>query len=373
MLNWVFLSGLGLGLGLLFWWGFRHLTGERFQVLVAVPSKCLGDGRWEGPVVTFYGLIVALAGVLCMMLVVVLLGSVGVTPAGSLLFAAAVLGVALPAAGRVAAIVEKRKHTLTVSGAIQAALFAAPLLILGLNGVLGTVSGITLPMVPALAVLAVSWTIGEGVGRLACVSFGCCYGKPVERMGGGLQTVFRCFHFRFHEATRKASYEGGFSGVALVPIQAINSIVLTATGMIGIGLFLSSRFELSFAVTAMVSFAWRILSEAARADYRGAGRLTSYQKMSLVGIFYSLLLVKWAGIASPATPSPDLGLGLWGLWRPETVVSLQVLGVLLLLATGRSKVIDSRLSLHLKAGVNPSSSPTGNECLEPAVPVRKAG
>ena len=44
----IFLLGTGLLLSLLLTWGFRHLPGERWQMLAVVPRHKTGDQLWQG-------------------------------------------------------------------------------------------------------------------------------------------------------------------------------------------------------------------------------------------------------------------------------------------------------------------------------------
>ena len=41
-----------------------------------------------------------------------------------------------------------------------------------------------------LAALAIGYILGEGLGRLACLSFGCCYGKPLDQCGKVVSILF---------------------------------------------------------------------------------------------------------------------------------------------------------------------------------------
>ncbi len=38
----------------------------------------------------------------------------------------------------------------------------------------------TVPIIPALAAVMIAYAFGEGLGRLACISFGCCYGVALR-------------------------------------------------------------------------------------------------------------------------------------------------------------------------------------------------
>ncbi len=39
-----------------------------------------------------------------------------------------------------------------------------------------------IPVRPVLATIVAAHALGEGSGRLACISFGCCYGRPLDQL-----------------------------------------------------------------------------------------------------------------------------------------------------------------------------------------------
>ena len=69
----------------------------------------------------------------------------------------------------------------------------APWIALGLNRWLPGLDDGSLPVLPTLAALAVGYAFGEGIGRLACISYGCCYGKPLRTCGPRVKKIFRLF------------------------------------------------------------------------------------------------------------------------------------------------------------------------------------
>src|SRR5262249_28008774 len=137
-------------------------------------------------------------------------------------------------------------------------------------------------MIPLVAALAIACVLGEGMGRLACISFGCCYGKPLEDLGQLAQRTFGRLAFSFQGKTRKIAYASGLRGVPVVPIQAITAGVLSLLGLIATWLFLNGRITAALVVAVSGNGLWRILSERLRADYRGGRKLSAYQWMSLV-------------------------------------------------------------------------------------------
>ncbi|MBN2231368.1 MAG: prolipoprotein diacylglyceryl transferase [Deltaproteobacteria bacterium] len=328
------------------WWGFTVLPGERWQVLATVPLRRVESGGWVGLNLTWYGLLSANAYLAAVAVALVLFGSVGVSIARALALVGIVLAACVPAARAVARIVEKKAHTLTVGGAVFVGTFVLPLTIFGMNRVLSGGWREPLPVMPLLAATAIAYAFGEGYGRLACISFGCCYGKPVSRCRGLTRRLFARMHFIFHGATKKVAYEGGLDGQPVVPVQALTTVIYTGTGIAGTALFFAGRFRTAFLLVVIVTQLWRWLSEMLRADYRGGGRLSVYQIMALIGVAFNVVL---AGQLPPvaATPFPAAAAGLRLLWQPAILLSLQVLWAALFLHTGCSRVTGATLALHV--------------------------
>ena len=107
------------------------------------------------------------------------------------------------------------------------------------------------------------------MGRLACISFGCCYGKPLDQLGPAARRLFEQFHYSFSGEMKKIAYGSGPDGAKVVPVQALSALVLVSSGLVGVLLFLNSCYAAAVLVTALVSQLWRAYSEELRADYRG--------------------------------------------------------------------------------------------------------
>lgn len=58
-----------------------------------------------------------------------------------------------------------------------------------------------LTMIPIMAAMAVAYTLGEGLGRLGCISFGCCYGKAIDTCHPLVRRIFSKTPFIFKGAT----------------------------------------------------------------------------------------------------------------------------------------------------------------------------
>lgn len=273
------------------WWGFRFLPAERWQIFATVPERKNGPGSWQGINFTWYGLLTANAYLVAVAVLLVLLGSVGVPPLGTALLAAAMLCCCVPASRLVARIVEKKAHTFTVGGAVFVGIIITPFLISLLNRLVGPQLGFQIPVMAAYAAIAIAYAFGEGLGRLACISFGCCYGKPVPQDGGLLNRLFNGRGFVFQGSTKKVAYAGDLEGVEVIPVQAITAVLYTACGLLATALFLGAHHAAAFLLATTVTQGWRSFSETMRADYRGAGKISAYQVMGLVGLLYAFAMV----------------------------------------------------------------------------------
>jgi len=329
-------------------WGFTRLTGENRQILAAVPREKGGDGIWSGVNLTWYGLLSANALALCAALFLVIAGASGVPVGYGWLLLILLFIVLLPSARWIAVLVEGKRHTFTIGGSVFAGIVLSPVLILGLNVVLVRLTGFSYPLVHTLAALAVAYTLGESLGRLACVSFGCCYGKPLTETTPLVRRLFENHAFVYTGHTRKACYASNLHGVKTVPIQAVTSVIYALSGLTGLALTLYGHPLVALLETLVITQVWRGLSEFFRADDRGGGTLSTYQ---IMGFSVALALV----LAGPFLPAgaalrPDIAQGLRGLWSPMSLLLLQGLWLMTFLFMGRSTVTFARMSFHVDEG-----------------------
>ncbi|MCB1037483.1 MAG: prolipoprotein diacylglyceryl transferase, partial [Acidobacteria bacterium] len=300
------------------------------------------DGRWGGANLTWYGFLVATAYGVAAAVAVLLLGSVGLSTWQVVFFLGGLLAVAVPAASGVARWVEKKPATFTVGGAVFVSLLAAPLVL----ALVERLSGAPMPFRAALAGLAVAYLFGEGLGRLACLSFGCCYGKPLHELPTPLAWLFRPIAAVFHGPTKKISYASDLEGVPVVPIQALTCSVLLTLGWLSLQLFVAGRPTASLALSLGGSQLWRVLSETLRADHRGGRSFSAYQWMALAGGLAVLGALGAAPALAPVAVSLPRGWGL--LWRPGSLLVLQALWLAVFLHTGWSRMTSSVLSFHVR-------------------------
>jgi hypothetical protein len=343
--NEVFVLSLGLFLGSLVAWAFRRLPDERWQFLASVPIMKDSSGRWHGLNFTYYGLLTANALVFGVGLLIVLLGALHVPTTVILALILAVLLLCLPAAKWVARIVEGKSCTFTVAGSFFVGIFVTPTVLHVLNLVLREVGSQPVPIVPALAAVMRAYTFGEGLGRLACISFGCCYGVSLSEAHPILQKVLGHRHFVFSGKMKKISYASGMEGMQVIPIQAMTSLVYILAGLTATFLFLKGNFSAVFIVTITLTQGWRSLSETLRADYRGDGRISTYQIMGVLAIFIALVLIYV--LPAERALTPDLPAGIEAAWHPAVVLFLQVLWGIVFVLFGKSMVTGAEISFHL--------------------------
>lgn len=326
------------------WWSFKKLPSEKWQILAAVPVRKADGHCWAGTNYTFYGFFVATAQSFAVVMMLILIMSIGVAFGSVVLAIIATLAASLPSSRLVALFVEKKRHTFTVAGAVFVGLILAPFILILLNA-----CGFILPILPVMAALSVAYSFGEGIGRIACISFGCCYGKPVCAVGRLGRTFFKRTHFVFTGPTKKVAYEGGLENCEVVPIQAITAVVCIATGVMATCLFLAAAYRLSFILTMVVTQVWRCCSETLRADYRGEYRVSVYQIMAIVSILYVLGMVWFLG-PYRGNELPQIMRGLGAMANVLPVLFVQAVWLIVFIFFGKSTVTRAEISFHVNRG-----------------------
>ncbi|MBN2438428.1 MAG: prolipoprotein diacylglyceryl transferase [Deltaproteobacteria bacterium] len=345
MLAELFLLTLAVCLAVLFRWGFKTLPGERWQVIGCILGSKQEDGAWKGLNLTYYGFFNATAYLFAAVTFFVLMGSLSVPVAGTLVILTAVLATCMPASKLIAFWVERKKNTFTVAGASFAGLIAAPWIIRCVNEAMGFRMGFHAPVLSVLAAISIAYAFGEGIGRLACISFGCCYGKPLSACHPLLQRFFRGRAFIFSGKTKKIAYAHHLDNREVIPIQAVTALLITGTGLLGCYGFLKGFHFTTFAGIMVVTQVWRVLSEFLRADYRGTGRITTYQLMAVLSLVYAFLLL--AFFPTTSTKLPDIKAGLLALWDPGVIIFFEIIWWTAFIHTGRSRVTGATVRLHV--------------------------
>jgi hypothetical protein len=342
----IFLLAAAVLFTLLIVLGWRFLPGEQYQMLATVPVARFDATHWQGVNFTWYGVLTASSVTIAILFVLILSGSAGATMGPVLAMLILTVGLCVPAARVVARLVEKKRYTFTIGGAFFTGLAAMPLIILLVNEGCLLLHVPLLDMQVMLAALSIGYILGEGLGRMACVSFGCCYGKPLTQCGPIALRLFNRLAFVFTGATKKAVYEGNLAGVKLVPIQGLTCTLYTATALFACYLFLQGYYRSAFLLSLVVSQVWRVLSEMLRADFRGFTAISAYQKMGLAAIAYGCALSLF--VPSPLGPLPEITRGLALIFNPLLILGLQLLWVSLFFIFGRSMVTSASLSFAVR-------------------------
>jgi prolipoprotein diacylglyceryltransferase len=345
MLNVLFVITLALGLFALIGWGVRTLPAERWQMLAAVPLSKSPDGSWRGLNLTFYGFFSATGTTFGFGVMLLLAASVGIPAIVSFALVLFILLACVPASRIIASIVERKSNTFTVAGAAFVAALVLPPLALVAGHFAPRLLGRDLPVLPLFSAAAIAYVLGESIGRLACLSFGCCYGMPLRDAHPAIARLFQKHNLIIHGSTKKAAYASGLAGEPLIPVQAITSTVFAISGLAGVAFFLAEDYRVAALVPVITSWTWRACSEWLRVDYRGKSRISAYQIMAIVSAIYlSIFLFLMPGEAPLA---PHLGAAFAQVSSTAVILLLQACWFLLFLYYGRSRVTASTVAFHI--------------------------
>jgi hypothetical protein len=340
--NELFVLLLGVALSVPVFWACKRLPEERWQFLASVPILKDSNGRWVGLNFTYYGLLTANALVFGVALLIVLMGSLHVPAVVTLSLICAVLIPCLPAARWIARLVEGKQCTVTIAGAFFVGIFTAPVIVALFNT---QSANLALPVIPSLAAIMIAYAFGEGLGRLACISFGCCYGVALDQAPPILRRIFERWHFVFSGQLKKIAYASGLEGKQVLPIQAITALLYTVVGLGATLFFLNGYFAAAFILAMTITQAWRVYSETLRADYRGAGRFSAYQCMGLLAILFALALSYV--VPTDQNIAAELSAGIETAWQPLVLLALETLWVVVFVFFGKSMVTGAEISFHL--------------------------
>lgn len=346
MLDEIFISGLAIALMIIFTWAFRNLPDEKWQIIGCIPYKKLSDGSWRGWNLTWYGFLNATAILFAVCILLLLLGAVFIPIGAALLILVSLLLICLPASRATAWLIEKKHNTASVGGASFLGIIAAPWLVFLAGSISETVFDVRLSVILFLSAMSVAYALGEGFGRLACISFGCCYGKPVSALSPRFQKIFNRYSFTFTGKTKKIAYAHGLDGQKIFPIQALTALLYSAAGLIGCYLFLQGYPATAFILTLSVTQLWRFFSEFARIDDRGGGEISAYQKMALFSWAYGLIAAFI--FHERQLQHPHLIQGFSILWHPALIIFLIVLWTITFYYTGKSSVTTSLLDIRIQ-------------------------
>ena len=330
------------------WWGFRCLPAERWQIAAAVPVAKDAAGHWHGLNLTWYGILTANAYVVATALALILMGSVGLSLTQIGVLVAVMLLTCVPASRLVAGLVEGKNNTFTVGGAVFVGTLIAPWLAIGASLLIRKQTGLIVQASAITAVFAIAYAFGEGLGRLACLSFGCCYGKPLATAHPILVRLFSRFSPAFSGATKKASYAGDLEGIRVLPVQGLSALVCVFSGLAGLLLFLHGHFQAAFLGVLTITQIWRVVVEFLREDFRGGGKFSVYQIMGIIGAIYGWVVTPL--LSEPFQKLPDLGTGISMIWGAGPLLLLQGIWFSIFWYTGRSRVTGAVVTFHVNHG-----------------------
>lgn len=340
-----FLLATMLVLLLVYQWLFRLLPRERWQFLATVPWRKQANGQWLGRNLTLYGLFSAVAGGIACTTFLFLATSAGMPTGIALLTMLATLLACLPAAKWIAAKVEKNPHGFTVGGASFVGILLSPWLLQACDAIAKAVFGVNIPVMSLLAAMSIAYVLGEGIGRLACLSFGCCYGKPVHLAAPWLQRCCALSDHRYIGHTRKASFAGELEGVRVVPVQSATCVVYTLLAVGSTSLFFHQQHTTALLLSLLGSQCWRLVSEQWRADFRGTHKyLSPYQWMSVLACVYIVAVSAWLPQDNTTT---DVAPGISALWQPEVIITLQIITLAIFFYTGSSTITEAHIRFDL--------------------------
>ena len=343
MNEWIIMI-LGSILFLHYLWAFKRLPQENYQFLATRPKHKHNDNEltlWDGENLTYYGLFNANAYVLAVMIAFFLLASIGISLLTIILMTLFILIICMPSSKILAQIVEKRPHVFSVGAASFMGIILSPWIVYAIL----KYQQIEHNCISVLAAISIAYTFGEGLGRLACISFGCCYGKPLTELNPFFQRMISPFAMVFEGKTKKIAYESHLDGVKVIPIQALTAILYTLCGLASLYLFLEKYFVAAFILSIIVTQLWRFASEFLRADYRGNEKISVYQWMSLISCFYVMTLPYI--FKNKLFPIPDTVFAFKAIWQPQVIIFLQGIWVISFFYTGKSQVTNSKISFEL--------------------------
>jgi hypothetical protein len=342
----IFITGLAVTVAGSLWWGFKSLPEEKWQIMAVLPRHKTGAG-WQGLNLTYYGLLSANAYTFAVILFLVLATAARIPLPGVCLFVAGLLAVCLPASRIIARIVEKKTGTLTVGGAVFAGILVSPVLVFCINRIPGPVMMGPLNPLVLLCAVSIAYAFGEGLGRLACISFGCCYGKPLDQCHPHIRKLFSRFNLVFTGPLKKITYASGYDGQKVLPVQIITAALYTGTGLAGTSLFLNGYFREAFLIILAVTQIWRFFSEFLRADFRGGLTISAYQIMALATLGCAGTIALLLPIDG-SLPLPRLHEAVSVLWNPWMVLFVEGVWAAAFLHTGKSVITGSSIFFHVE-------------------------
>jgi len=346
MLNEIFILAVFITLAFVFQWAFKTLPEEKWQIIGCFPYLKLPNGHWKAWNLTWYGFFNATAISFAACILLILLGALSTPLMVTFPILFLILLICLPASRIMALLIENKHNMSSVGGASFVGIIIAPYIVVPVKFAAYRWFGFNISVIGLLSAMSTAYAFGESVGRLACISYGCCYGKPLKELSPFFQKIFHRYHFIFTGKTKKIAYAHSLDGQQVIPVQAMTTLIYSIAGIAGCYLFLNGFTAVAFILTLMITQGWRFLSEFLRADYRGEGKISVYQIMALFSCLYGLLIAYL--FHEPQLPkAPDLVSGLSSLWNPVVLLLLIASWMLTFFYTGKSKVTTALIDIHV--------------------------
>ncbi len=328
-------------------WSFRNLPQERWQFAAILPSpnRQLAEHGWTGTNITFYGVISALAYAVATAMFIFLCGSVGQPLWATLTFIIVLLATCIPASKLIAKWVEGGNVNFTVGGAVFAGAVLLPVAVFMARSVAQALGTAHFNATALLASAGLAYVLGEAIGRLGCLSFGCCYGRPISEVGPMERALYGSAATTYRGQLKKISYASNLENTPVVPVQSIASVVLFALFLIGLWLYWQQQFVACALLSVWGSQLWRLYSETLRADYRGGGKFSAYQWMAVATCLIATISI--VATTGDASAQPRFALGWFAVSQIEVFIAVQALALGIVWFMGRSQVTGALVNLQL--------------------------
>lgn len=332
------------------YYGITRFPSRDRQFLASLPLRKNEDGTFQGLNITTYGLMNAVAYTFGTSIFLFLSLS-SETPIGIIILSVLViLLISMPASKIVAKLVEKKDNTFTVSGGSFVGGLLSPIIFYIFLYLDCKDSSMALSKtLVLLGAVSTAYLFGEGLGRLGCLSFGCCYGSRVDTLKRGFKIFFSNFYTKFQGDTKKVAYEGGLEGEKTVPVQTMAIILFNLTALFSTFLFLNKSFLSSFLISVVSAQFFRFFSEFLRSDFRGNKKITVYQIFSIIMTLYSFI-VAYLLKDNRATPQVNIEYGLSVFFTAKILILLQIIFLGAFIYTGTSKVTYSKINFYVDKG-----------------------
>jgi hypothetical protein len=181
--------------------------------------------------------------------------------------------------------------------------------------------------------------------------------RQARIMSNPLVRFLASYALIFEGETKKTAYESRLAGEPLLPVQAITAVLYCATGIAATALFFSNHPAWALLLAITVTQAWRAYSEFLRADFRGTHRFSIYQRMSLIGLAYTVAVVVLLQLpavhailqlSTTAAATPQMARGLAIFASPVLLIAIQLLWTAMFLWIGRSSVTGANISFFVR-------------------------